>query len=187
MSEKTPSEAAAAALRDSVATWDEIVDELVCEKPGDPNDADQAIDASRVEWFCSRFPHFEKDIRGFVHAWNADPKITDEMLTAIEISPEEVSRTVAGAMRIIKFYQKLRSVEEERDALQAKLAEMDALRQRYAILNSKYGLCVAGCTQLKGALMKAETQRNFLLENFIEGEDGSFTFPDGETWACKKK
>ena len=27
----------------------------------------------------------------------------------------------------------------------------------------------------------------WLLENYVESEDGVFTFPDGDSWKCKKK
>lgn len=28
---------------------------------------------------------------------------------------------------------------------------------------------------------------DFIMKNFVEGEDGYFTFPDGDTWQCKEK
>lgn len=27
----------------------------------------------------------------------------------------------------------------------------------------------------------------FVLENYVESEDGQFTFPDGDSWPCKRK
>ena len=28
---------------------------------------------------------------------------------------------------------------------------------------------------------------DFILKNFVEAEEGYFTFPDGDTWQCKEK
>lgn len=39
---------------------------------------------------------------------------------------------------------------------------------------------------LEQDLADAGQRLNYLLMNFIESPDGKFTFPDGDTWECRK-
>ncbi len=51
---------------------------------------------------------------------------------------------------------------------------------RNQILIGKLSLYEAEIQSLRAKL-------RFLLEGFISSEDGKFTFPDGDTWDCKKE
>lgn len=64
--------------------------------------------------------------------------------------------------------------------------ELELLRQSHTILQSKYGVTVAAVTQLKGYLIRVESQRNWLLSQ-TQTEDGEYVFPDGERVRCNKK
>lgn len=121
--------------RDMVMTWDEIQDELIWDAYDPDGPEHQAIVPERLEEFCKRFPHFAERMRWFVERWNQpDPILSDAELAAIEVKPEETERTRRYAFWCIRFYDKLRNVEQEKTTLRLALEESVKLQSHYAEL-----------------------------------------------------
>lgn len=125
-------EARHAAMRDLVMTWDEITDELIWDAydPNGPEHQDVAQD--RLEQFCKRFPHFADRLRRWVEMWNTREQLTIEALEAIEAPPELQEQEKKGlrfAQWCMRFYERLKRVEQERDELLASALNQERARE----------------------------------------------------------
>lgn len=106
----------------SNAHWDDVSQFLVWDRPADQYDG--PISEAHMASALATYPQFADDIRDFVRRWNAEPRLTDEILDAVEIKPEDLERGTRRTVQILDFYRKLRKVEDERDALKRELAEL---------------------------------------------------------------
>lgn len=119
--------------RDMVMTWEEITEELIWDARDPEGPEHQPIAPERLESFCKRFPHFAERLRGYVETWNREDHLTPEALAAIEVRPEQTERGFHFAMWAMRFYDKLRRVEKDRDDL------VEALRDTMALLREESG------------------------------------------------
>lgn len=106
----------------SNAHWDDVSEFLVWERPQDQYE--ESISAEHTASALATFPQFADDIRSFVENWNKAPRFTDAMLAEIEFTPaDEVRAEATGrmAVRMMNFYTKLRKIETELAAANAKL------------------------------------------------------------------
>jgi len=109
----------------SNAHWDDVSEALVWERVDYQEDG--PISAEHMASVLARFPQFADDIRNFVSNWNQEPRITEEMLAAIEFTPTDEAKAEAfgrQAVRILNFYAKLRKTETELTLATAKIEEL---------------------------------------------------------------
>lgn len=85
---------------DCTKSLDTVLDELVWER----QDLDaHEIPAEHLQTMIARYPHYADDLRDFTNRWNADKPLTDEELEDMEVDEEEVKRSTASCMRMIKW------------------------------------------------------------------------------------
>lgn len=107
---------------DSNARWEDVTDCLIWDRSEEEYEG--PITAAQESKVIAKYPHFTADIKEWVKQWNSTPRLTDEMLAAIEVDESEIEMTVMRTMQMLNFYTKLRKIEAERDAALAELARL---------------------------------------------------------------
>ena len=105
---------------DCTKSWDNILDELVWERP----DIDaHEIPADYLQTMIARYPHHAEALADFATRWNSDKPISDEELADMEIDEESVKRSTASCLMMLKWSTRIRKAEAERDAAREALRD----------------------------------------------------------------
>lgn len=108
---------------DCTKSWDNILDELVWERP----DIDaHEIPAEHLQTMIARYPHYASDLTDFAKRWNSDKPLSDDELNDIEVDEKEVKRSMASCLLMLKWAMRIRKAEAERDELRLWAEKRDA-------------------------------------------------------------
>lgn len=113
-------------VKDRAATWDTACDELIW-GDYDPNGPEeQPVSEAHLNECCARFPQWAAELRPFAERWNSPVnRLTDEEINAMEVTEEEVQRWDHGALRILRWADRVRAAERDRDAWKARAEEAE--------------------------------------------------------------
>ena len=105
---------------DCTKSWDNILDELVWERP----DIDaHEIPADYLQTMIARYPHHAEALIDFAKRWNSDKPLSDEELVDMEIDEESLKRTTASCLMMLRWSMRIRKAEAERDDALAEAAK----------------------------------------------------------------
>lgn len=121
---------------DCTKSWDNILDELVWERP----DIDaHEIPADYLSAMIARYPHHAEALADFAKRWNSDKPIPDEELADMEIDEESVKRSTASCLMMLKWSTRIRNAERSLREAQAKLEQAERDAKRYRWLRERSG------------------------------------------------
>lgn len=116
---------------DCTKSWDNILDELVWERP----DIDaHEIPADYLSAMIARYPHHAEALADFAKRWNSDKPIPDEELADMEIDEESVKRSTASCLMMLKWSTRIRDAERDLREAQARVAELERECRRMHLL-----------------------------------------------------
>lgn len=114
---------------DCTKSWDTILDELVWER----QDLDaHEIPADHLQTMIARYPHHAEALTEFAARWNADKPLSDEELASMEVDEESVKRSTAQCLLMLKWADRIRNAERERDETK------EALREYHTAMTTPY-------------------------------------------------
>jgi len=99
---------------DCTKSWDNILDELVWQRP---NIDAHEIPADYLQTMIARYPHYADDLIDFAKRWNSDKPLSDEELDDMEIDEESMKRSAASCLMMLKWSMRIRKAETARNEL----------------------------------------------------------------------